>query len=111
MKLMSTPPAPASSPRQSLWRWLKALGQPATKQPNGAQTEAIHHPIISPHPDSTTLKPRADLPSTTIPLKVVRVLDADQSPSQVGRMLISGRMVDVCAELDRLAARELTLRY
>jgi hypothetical protein len=40
------------------------------------------------------------------PLRIVRVLEANQAPSQVGRMLISGRMSEVCAELDRLAARE-----
>lgn len=40
------------------------------------------------------------------PLRVVRVVDAGQAHSSVGRMVISGRMADVCAELDRLAARE-----
>ena len=40
------------------------------------------------------------------PLRVVRVVDAGQSRSSVGRMVISGRMADVCAELDRLAAHE-----
>lgn len=40
------------------------------------------------------------------PLRVLRVFEAGQKPSQVGRMVISGRMADVCAELDRLAAFE-----
>jgi hypothetical protein len=40
------------------------------------------------------------------PLRVVRVLEACQAPSGAGRMVISGRMADVCAELDRLAALE-----
>jgi len=40
------------------------------------------------------------------PLRVVRIMEAGQAPSQVGRMVISGRMADVCAELDRLAACE-----
>ncbi|MEK9803310.1 MAG: hypothetical protein VW475_07915 [Curvibacter sp.] len=40
------------------------------------------------------------------PLRVVRVMEAGQPRSQVGRMVISGRMADVCAELDRLAACE-----
>ncbi len=35
-------------------------------------------------------------------LRVVRVKDG--SPQMAGRMVISGRMADVCAELDRLAA-------
>lgn len=42
----------------------------------------------------------------TRPLRVVRVLEANQPRSQVGRMTISGRMADVCAELERLAAFE-----
>jgi hypothetical protein len=40
------------------------------------------------------------------PLRIVRILEADHAPANVGRMVISGRMSDVCAELDRLAARE-----
>lgn len=88
-----------------------ALGQSTVSPVNPSLLGAIHHPISSTHPPITPPAAIAHLPSVTIPLKVVRVLDADQSPSQVGRMLISGRMVDVCAELDRLAARELTLRY
>ena len=40
------------------------------------------------------------------PLRVVRIMEAGQPRSQVGRMVISGRMADVCAELDRLAACE-----
>ncbi len=44
-----------------------------------------------------------------MPLRVVRVLEVGQTQSGVGRMVISGRMADVCAELDRLAAREAAL--
>ncbi|OYT90582.1 MAG: hypothetical protein CFE43_17375 [Burkholderiales bacterium PBB3] len=40
------------------------------------------------------------------PLRVVRVVESGQPRAHVGRMMISGRMADVCAELDRLAARE-----
>jgi hypothetical protein len=39
-------------------------------------------------------------------LRVLRVVDAGHGPSTAGRMVISGRMADVCAELDRLAALE-----
>jgi len=37
------------------------------------------------------------------PLRVVRVLDAEQSRNNAGRIVISGCIADVCAELDRLA--------
>jgi hypothetical protein len=33
-------------------------------------------------------------------------MEAQHSRSQAGRMVISGRMADVCAELDRLAELE-----
>jgi hypothetical protein len=42
-------------------------------------------------------------------LRVLRVCDAQPGPGDAGRMVISGRMADVCAELDRLAAREASL--
>ena len=45
-------------------------------------------------------------PALNKPLRIVRILEADHAPANVGRMVISGRMSDVCAELDRLAARE-----
>ena len=40
------------------------------------------------------------------PLRVVRVAEPFHVPANAGRMVISGRMADVCAELDRLAALE-----
>ena len=36
-------------------------------------------------------------------LRVVRESDAAIKPDCAGRMVISGRMADVCAELDRMA--------
>ena len=40
------------------------------------------------------------------PLRVVRVAEPLRAPASAGRMVISGRMADVCAELDRLTALE-----
>ena len=39
-------------------------------------------------------------------LRVVRVLEPATPRAVAGRMVISGRLADVCAELDRLAAQE-----
>lgn len=39
-------------------------------------------------------------------LRILRVTESDQRVKGAGRMVISGRMADVCAELDRLAAIE-----
>ena len=49
---------------------------------------------------------RAAAPRRPSGLRVLRVCDAHDAPHHTGRMVISGRMADVCAELDRLAARE-----
>ena len=43
------------------------------------------------------------------PLRVVRVLETGQAPAHAGRLMISGRMVDVCAELDRMAESEAAM--
>ncbi len=40
------------------------------------------------------------------PLRVVRVVDGRHACAGAGRMVISGRMADVCAELDRLVELE-----
>lgn len=51
--------------------------------------------------------PKGSSPSR---LRIVREFDANVSPACAGRMVISGRMADVCAELDRMAQRETALR-
>ncbi len=40
------------------------------------------------------------------PLRVIRVVEQRGPRTGAGRMVISGRMEDVCAELDRLAELE-----
>lgn len=44
--------------------------------------------------------------ASTTRLRVLRVAEPAQSRTCAGRMVISGRLADVCAELDRLAAME-----
>ena len=39
-------------------------------------------------------------------LKIVRQFEPGVGPACAGRMVISGRMADVCAELDRMAERD-----
>ncbi|MES2283199.1 MAG: hypothetical protein V4542_17425 [Pseudomonadota bacterium] len=55
----------------------------------------------SPDIEKSTLKPAP--PSR---LKVLRAFDPGIAPSCAGRMVISGRMADVCAELDRMTKKE-----
>lgn len=46
------------------------------------------------------------LAARPVPLRVARVMDTQHPRSSAGRMVISGRMADVCAELDRLVELE-----
>ena len=43
-------------------------------------------------------------------LHIVRVFDSAVSPSCAGRMVISGRMSDVCAELERMSQAQASTR-
>lgn len=51
-------------------------------------------------------RPQGPTPSR---LRIVREFDANVGPACAGRMVISGRMADVCAELERMAQREAAL--
>jgi hypothetical protein len=72
-----------------------------------AQTTGLRS--YGPNTDGTALRcPRKVATAAIRPLRVVHVVEIGQPRSQAGRMVISGRMADVCAELDRLAASELS---
>ncbi|WP_036596587.1 hypothetical protein [Ottowia thiooxydans] len=43
---------------------------------------------------------------TLQPLRVMRLVEAGQAPGTAGRLRLSGRLADVCAELDRMAEAE-----
>ena len=53
-------------------------------------------------PDSPGFK----RPAPNRALRVLRISEQGDHPLSAGRMVISGRMADVCAELDRLIALE-----
>jgi hypothetical protein len=55
---------------------------------------------------ASPLAARSARPAAVTPLRVVRLSESGERTGSAGRMVISGRMADVCAELDRLAARE-----
>ncbi|GAB3668103.1 hypothetical protein [Ramlibacter alkalitolerans] len=67
---------------------------------------------LAPHTAPSAAAPARAVPATALPgqalkpLRVVRVLEPSAPRSTAGRMVISGRLADVCAELDRLAALE-----
>ena len=94
------------APLRHLLAWL--LPTPSRQLPNYTTPRPVERRIapnfVVPRADSTRAgginvhQPK--------PLRVVRVMESGQPRSDVGRMVISGRMADVCAELDRLAACE-----
>jgi hypothetical protein len=100
------------APLQVLWK--KVMPSPTgyetnyLKRKDAGKLFTINSISTSPcNKESKHLKLGAS--TTKRPLRVVRVLESDHSPANVGRMTISGRMADVCAELDRLADGEIAI--
>ena len=95
-------------PLQGLMRWWSASRMPAVGVPLPQRRVHSFTPklvaandLLTRTGDQNRIMPK--------PLRVLRVVETGQARSSVGRMVISGRMADVCAELDRLAAREAAL--
>ena len=101
--------AHSTTPLSALWHWLM------TGPNQQAQNQCHVGPVATaPHGRTSTTNPQmpgiasctSNRPGTRRPLRVLRVVEAGLAPAQIGRLRISGRMADVCAELDRLAACE-----
>jgi len=95
------------SPLQSFAnRWrparaVKAKGATVMRHAVACPSRAVR---AGPGTDGDRLAPHV-VATTPRPLRVVRTVDA-QRRGGTGRLVLSGRLVDVCAELDRLAALE-----
>jgi hypothetical protein len=87
--------APAPVVRQAIRASLFSSGRPA-------RASSPFHRAAS----ASALALRPTRPAVSTPLRVVRLSEGGERPGSAGRMVISGRMADVCAELDRLAERE-----
>jgi hypothetical protein len=100
------------APLHDLMSWLVPTPLASANKPAHSNTSTIgfksHRPVNPVYRPITEAKPTIRA-SANKPLRIVRILEADHAPANVGRMVISGRMSDVCAELDRLAARESAL--
>jgi hypothetical protein len=83
---------------QAVVDWLAGSPAPAPAQP-------AREPVRPQHPARVTRRPMA-VPRAPKPLRVVRVVEPAGARNHAGRMVISGRLADVCAELDRLVALE-----
>ena len=88
------------APLQGLLDWLAARPQPQHRR-------TAPRPVRNPRP--AVPAPALRRPAAPA-LRVVRVFEPSQPRAAAGRMVISGRLADVCAELDRLAAQEAARR-
>jgi hypothetical protein len=87
--------------------WLQGRQALAT-QTEQTRSEPCQIRVMPLRPSAKALAPIATVnraPVNPRPLRVLRVVD-NQNRSAGGRMVISGRMADVCAELDRMAGKE-----
>jgi hypothetical protein len=85
-----------------LFRRAPAHVQPTTRPVACAPSRVVRAaPLVASAGASRVRAPRR--------LRVVRVFDGSPASAGAGRMVISGRMADVCAELERLAAQEAAM--
>ena len=85
------------APLQAFISWLA----PSPRRVARAAADASVAPAMARAHESRRVAP-VHVPA----LRVVRVVESCGAPASAGRMFMSGRMADVCAELDRLAALE-----
>ncbi|BEP35787.1 hypothetical protein GmRootV59_27580 [Variovorax sp. V59] len=94
-------------PLQSLASRLLPARRPARRD-TGSSSAGLRYVAVRPACAARdhAATPKA-APAPVRPLRVIRVVDGPQGERRnTNRMVISGRMADVCAELDRLAALE-----
>ncbi len=84
---------------------LRQIQIPRQDNPRPSFKAEVAHKLVAAYAQST--KPSLPLNSNFV--RVLHVREPGQARSCVGRMVMSGRMADVCAELDRLVARDAAL--
>jgi hypothetical protein len=92
-------------PFANLFASVQALVDWFAHTPAQAPAQPAREPVRPQRPARVTKRPLA-VPQAPKPLRVVRVFEPTAPRTDAGRMVISGRLADVCAELDRLAAQE-----
>ncbi len=101
-------------------RWMQHLHHIARKTPRQvARVSGHHQPIFPLSQSALALRAVATAPAATVqtthratrsPLRVIRMIEVGQASALAGRILMSGRMADVCAELDRMVERETAMQ-
>ena len=97
--------ATAFHPRPNLFDAFQALLDWLAPRPAALQYVPPRTPVQRPVWNGPVRQPPAR-PQPARALRVVRLVEPSASRAVAGRMVISGRMADVCAELDRLVAQE-----
>jgi hypothetical protein len=97
-------------PAQALGPWMHRIRHLVKQVAQGnsdARAHAMHCVARAASNDALFVAPLQ--PGSTVcraaPLRVIRESDSAIGAECAGRMVISGRMADVCAELDRMALR------
>ena len=97
-------------PVQALAPWMHRIRHLVKQVPQGdvdSQVHALTSMARAASNDAVFVAPLQ--PGNTVckaaPLRVIRESDSAIGAECAGRMVISGRMADVCAELDRMALR------
>lgn len=98
--------APAQTQRHGL------VDRPGTAAPGKSAGRTLRRTVAANNAGATadTLARPSGTARRPPALRVVRTIEAGIPAGHSGRMVISGRMSDVCAELDRLATLESTRR-
>lgn len=91
-------------PLQSLASRLIPARRTRHRDSSDTTAAGLRYVAVRPACTAGTPAPTATIAAPARPLRVVRVIDGKSRDRN--RMVISGRMADVCAELDRLAALE-----
>lgn len=106
------------APAQALAAWFVPAQSRSGRFSAPIRAQRLSGQLGLPFSSGTAIAPRETTPAgkaspksaTPSRLRIVREFDANVGPSCAGRMVISGRMADVCAELDRMAQREAALQ-
>ena len=85
--------------------WLQGRPAPVKQNTVGTPLRSKVVPLLRPAGKLAMVQADGGTPVRQRPLRVLRIVDS-QGRAAGGRMVISGRMADVCAELDRLAGKE-----
>jgi len=106
------------APAQALAAWFVPAPGRSGRFSAPARAQHANGQLVLPFSSDITASSRETTPASKAKpqhrppsrLRIVREFDANVGPACAGRMVISGRMADVCAELERMAQREAALQ-